>query len=140
MLIALSTAKWACECVCVCANKRYFPITIGINFLVQLPILQQTIDRCDRGFWNGNSMFFSAKLKMPFACKTIRLKHLNFNLHAILVSPIVATVNLEVSKIVEISICRIGFYSKKKSISISLREFFLFSMLHMMKISCQLTI
>ena len=36
--------------VCVCANKCYFPITIGINFLVQLPILQQTIDRCDRGF------------------------------------------------------------------------------------------
>lgn len=67
---------------------------------------------------------------MPFACKTIRLKHLNFNLHAILVSPIVATVNLEVSETVEISICGIGFYSKKKSISISLREFFIFDFAH----------
>lgn len=42
---------------------------------------------------------FCREIEMPFACKTIRLKRLNFNLHSILVSPIVATVNLEVSEI-----------------------------------------
>lgn len=127
MLIALSTVKWAYEWASVCANKRFFPITIGINFLVQLPMLQQSMWW---GILKWKFHVFSAKLKMPFACKTIRLKHLNFNLHAILVSPIVATVNLEVSETVEISICGIGFYSKKKSISISLREFFIFDFAH----------
>lgn len=98
MLKTLSHSRQSNEPASVCANKSYFSITIGINFLVQLPLFLVLQQSMGLGFLKWKFHVFSAKLKMPFACKTIRLKHLNFNLHAILMSPIVATVNLEVSE------------------------------------------
>lgn len=127
MLIALSTVKWAYEWASVCANKRFFPITIGINFLVQLPMLQQSM------WWGDFEMeipCFFREIENAICMQNYQIEAFKFQFtcHS-RVSNCCYSKSRSQRNRWDINLWN-WLLQQKKSISISLREFFIFDFAH----------